>query len=88
MRQAPIARNARRRNPPALRAAILRGAAAQHARGGRCFPASLERRLAQGGAVVDLMEESPGGDWELQSIAQEAALKRGPAEDVLMGDAV
>eukprot|EP00969_Alexandrium_andersonii_P174303 7706592-Alexandrium_andersonii.AAC.1 len=40
--------------PPALCAAILRGIAAQHARGGRALPERVARRLDQGRAVVNL----------------------------------
>eukprot|EP00969_Alexandrium_andersonii_P151665 6706245-Alexandrium_andersonii.AAC.1 len=37
--------------PPALRIAILRGVAAQHAREGRALPEHVVRRMHQGEAV-------------------------------------
>eukprot|EP00969_Alexandrium_andersonii_P015176 662892-Alexandrium_andersonii.AAC.1 len=43
-------------NPRALRAAILRGVAAQRAREGRCLPTPARRRLERGRAVYDLSE--------------------------------
>eukprot|EP00969_Alexandrium_andersonii_P209816 9268453-Alexandrium_andersonii.AAC.1 len=59
--------------PPALRAAILRGVAAQRTREGRRLGAPVGRRLGRGRAVCDLSENSPPNELELQQLAAEAA---------------
>eukprot|EP00969_Alexandrium_andersonii_P059934 2640209-Alexandrium_andersonii.AAC.1 len=56
--------------PPGLRAAILRGIAAQR---------SLE--LAQGRAIYDLSEDAPVGEQELHRLAAEAAGRAGPVSE-------
>eukprot|EP00969_Alexandrium_andersonii_P287901 12728011-Alexandrium_andersonii.AAC.1 len=43
--------------PPALRAAILRGIAAQRIREGRRLPTPLRSKLGRGRGVFDLAEE-------------------------------
>eukprot|EP00969_Alexandrium_andersonii_P036477 1598792-Alexandrium_andersonii.AAC.1 len=58
--------------PPALRTAILRGIAAQHAREGRCLPAPLARRLERGRAVYDLTEGRAPNELEIQKLVDEA----------------
>eukprot|EP00969_Alexandrium_andersonii_P203863 9007743-Alexandrium_andersonii.AAC.1 len=49
------------RYPPALRIAVLRGIAAQHARGGRALPGHVVRRLQQGSRGGRLRAWKPSG---------------------------